>query len=63
MINPQWLQLPMSHTLFHGPKDDMSVEVRHVVDIHQKHLAEVLLMSTLNICFCGEIRKEFDHFD
>ena len=24
---------------------------------HQKHLAEVLLMSTHNICFHGEIKK------
>ena len=26
---------------------------------HQKHLTEVLLMSTHNICFPGEIRKIF----
>ena len=24
---------------------------------HQKRLTEALLMSTHNICFCGEIRK------
>ena len=30
---------------------------RYVVDIHQKRLAEGLLMSTHNISFHGEIRK------
>ena len=29
----------------------------YVVGVREKHLGEVLLMSTNNICFCGEIRK------
>ena len=29
----------------------------YVVGTQQKHLSETLLMSTHNICFCGEIRK------
>ena len=29
----------------------------YVVGTHLKHLAEVLLMSTHNICFRGEMRK------
>ena len=28
MINPQWLELPMSRTNFHGPKDVRATEVR-----------------------------------
>ena len=28
MINPQWLELPMSETYFHGPKDVRATEVR-----------------------------------
>ena len=28
MINPQWLELPMSRTNFHGPKDVRAIEVR-----------------------------------
>ena len=28
MINPQWLELPMSRTNFHGPKDVQAIEVR-----------------------------------
>ena len=28
MINPQWLELPMSRTNFHGPKDVRALEVR-----------------------------------
>ena len=28
MINPQWLELPMSRTNFHGPKDVRAIDVR-----------------------------------
>ena len=28
MINPQWLELPMSLTIFYGPKDVRAIEVR-----------------------------------
>ena len=28
MINPQWLELPMSRTNIHGPKDVRAIEVR-----------------------------------
>ena len=28
VINPQWLELPMSRTVFHGPKDVRAIEVR-----------------------------------
>ena len=28
IINPQWLELPMSWTHFHGPKDVRAIEVR-----------------------------------
>ena len=28
MINPQWLELPMSRTNFHGPKYVRAIEVR-----------------------------------
>ena len=28
MINPQWLELPMSRTIFHGPKDVQAIKVR-----------------------------------
>ena len=28
MINPQWVELPMSRTNFHGPKDFRAIEVR-----------------------------------
>ena len=28
MNNPQWLELPMSRTNFHGPKDVRAIEVR-----------------------------------
>ena len=28
MINPQWLELPMSRSIFYGPKDVRAIEVR-----------------------------------
>ena len=28
MINPHWLELPMSRTIFYGPKDVRAIEVR-----------------------------------
>ena len=33
MINPPWLELPMSWTNFHGPKDVRAIEVRLYVPV------------------------------
>ena len=43
MINPQWLELPMSRTNFHGPKDVWATEVRLYLNRH------VFVMCTLKI--------------
>ena len=32
MINPQWLELLMSRTIFHGPKDVRAIKVRLYVE-------------------------------
>ena len=32
MINPQWLEPPMSRTNFHGPKDVRAIEVRLYIE-------------------------------
>ena len=32
MINPQWLELPISRTNFHGTKDVRAIEVRLYVE-------------------------------
>ena len=32
MINPQWLELPMFRTNFHGPEDVRAIEVRLYLD-------------------------------
>ena len=32
MINPQWLELPMSRTIFYGPEDVRAIEVRLYLD-------------------------------
>ena len=34
MINPQWLELPMSRKNFHGPKDVRAIEVRLYLFAH-----------------------------
>ena len=35
MINPQWLELPISRTSFHGPKDVRAIEVRlYLLEYH-----------------------------
>ena len=36
MINPQWLELPMSRTNFHGPKDVRAIEVRLYFSLNEK---------------------------
>ena len=36
MINPQWLELPMSRTNFHGPKDVRAIEVRLYMNTSDK---------------------------
>ena len=75
MINPQWLELPLSRINFHGPKDVRAIEVllylesylsyfstkTNVVCTHEKCLLEALLMSTHNI-FLGEIQKYINTF-
>ena len=32
MINPQWLELPMSRTNFHGPEDVRAIDVRLYIE-------------------------------
>ena len=34
MINPQWLELPMSQTNFDGSKDVGAIQVRLYADVH-----------------------------
>ena len=43
MINPQWLELPMSRTNFHGPKDARAIEV------HMYIVANVLMSFVLDL--------------
>ena len=35
MINFQWLELPMSRTIFYGPKDVRAIEIRlYISNVH-----------------------------
>ena len=38
MINPQWLELPMSRTNFRGPKDVRAIEVRLYIGDRKRSL-------------------------
>ena len=40
IINPQWPELPMSRTNFHGPKDVRAIEVRLYIYYITYHLNE-----------------------
>ena len=37
MINPQWLELPISRTNFHGPKDVRAIYMRYMIPILPKY--------------------------
>ena len=38
MINPQWLELPMSRITFYGPKGVRVIEVRLYINQHKDDL-------------------------
>ena len=63
MINPQWLELPMSRMNFHGPKDIRAIEVSTVDQIHLSNQGlfagklTVLIFLEENIC-CGYSLEE-----
>ena len=42
MINPQWLELPMSRTHFHDPKDVRAIEVRLYIERRVSRTAHTL---------------------
>ena len=46
MINHQWIELPMSRTIFYGPKDVRAIEVR---------LYEVFMFSSTENVQWGKI--------
>ena len=61
MINPQWLELPMSRTNFHGPKDVRAIEVPLYLN------RRVFIMATINghaqeasltLCMFGKISTD-----
>ena len=45
MINPQWLELPMSRTIFYGPKDVRAIEVRLYIIYTTKYQQLCFLQS------------------
>ena len=43
MINPQWLELPMSQICFHRPKDVRAIEVLLNMINNQQHKKNVIM--------------------
>ena len=37
MINPQWLELPMSRTIFYGPKDVRAIDIRPYLKLQESN--------------------------
>ena len=53
MINPQWLELPMSRTNFHGPKDVGATEVRLYFNVILGSLIPFWLLWQSNTALVG----------
>ena len=51
MINSQWLELPMSRTNFHGPKDVRAIEVRlYIVGFVSPNMATNVCKVDGDVC-------------
>ena len=59
MINPQWLELPMSRRNFHGPEDVRAIEVRLYVGISPKVKKHKIIvrLSLLTMTNLNHIRE------
>ena len=56
MINSQWLELPMSRTIFYGPKDVRAIEIRLYLDKHEGSFTSIVFFLLQNIGFCNLMR-------
>ena len=57
MINPQWLELPMSRTNFHGPKYVRAIEVR----LHVTNQGNVSVLVLNHIYMLDELSLHWVH--
>ena len=58
MINPQWLELPMPRTNFHGPKDIRAIEVRlYLLLFSAMQMYKYLPQSVKGMTFAEAIPK------
>ena len=61
MINPQWLELPLSKTHFHGPKDVRAIEVLlHGNKISQTYRKTFILLDLLKMIIGYFVTMPFD---
>ena len=51
MINPQWLELPMSQMNFHGPKDVRATEVQLYADMKAQVSLHICAQSDEGLFF------------
>ena len=61
MINPQWLELPMSRMNFHGPKDVRAIEVRLYIYIDIKEIWFEIANGQISSIFYGVICPRHAH--
>ena len=45
MVNPLWLELPMSRTNFHGPRYIRAIEVRLLIQFLGKDIDDILNLN------------------
>ena len=60
MINPQWLELPMSRKNFHGPKDVNAIEVRLYMGMAASLLNEPWLFVQILTPFNCRLHMKFE---
>ena len=61
-MNPQWLELPLSRTNFHGPKGVRAIEVRlycERIDGLGSYFAYILLLTILSLALSHDIFRQF----
>ena len=49
MINPHWLELPMSRINFHGPKDARAIEVLLYFAVEKSAICGAMIYVSSNI--------------
>ena len=60
MINPQWLELPMSRTIFQGPKNVRAIEIQLYRLTGPEYIYAQLFIMLIIVKFYGIITKTIE---